>query len=106
MEDTIHPITPHTHTHTQLKFNREMYLYLLLRKYKFDFPQYRASQVMLVVKNPPASAGDTRDLGSIPGLGRYPGVGNGNPLQCSYLENSMDRGAWWAPDHEVEKSRT
>ena len=64
-----------------------MYLYLLLRKYKFDFPQYRASQVMLVVKNPPASAGDTRDLGSIPGLGRSPGVGNGNPLQCYCLEN-------------------
>ena len=83
-----------------------MYLYLLLRKYKFDFPQYRASQVMLVVKNPPASAGDTRDLGSIPGLGRSPGVGNGNPLQCSYLENSMDRGAWWAPVHEVENSGT
>ena len=63
-------------------------------EYKFDFPQYRASKVVLVVKNPPASAGDTRDLGSIPGLGRSPGVGNGNPLQCSYLENSMDRGAW------------
>ena len=51
-----------------------------------------------VVKNLPANAGDTRDSGSmaglIPGLGRYPGRGNGNPLQYSCLENSMDRGAW------------
>ena len=47
-----------------------------------------------VVKNPPAKAGDTRDVGSIPGSGRSPGEGNGNPLQCSCLENSMDRGAW------------
>ena len=44
-----------------------------------------------VVKNPPASAGDTRDVGSIPGSGRYPGGGNGNPLQYSCLENLMDR---------------
>ena len=56
-----------------------------------------------VVKNPPASAGDA---GSIPGLGRSPGEGNGNPLQCSCLENSMDRGAWRAAVHEVAKSRT
>ena len=51
-----------------------------------------ASQVALVVKNPPASAGDVRDMGSIPGLGRSPGEGNGNPLQYSCLENTMDRG--------------
>ena len=49
-----------------------------------------------VVKNPPASAGDTRDVGSIPGLGRSPREGNGNLLQCSCLENPKDRGAWWA----------
>ena len=49
-----------------------------------------ASQVALVVKNPPASAGDIRDLGSIPGLGRSPGVGKGYPLKYSGLENSMD----------------
>ena len=48
-----------------------------------------------VVKNLPASAGDTADMGSIPGLGRSPGGGNGNPLQYSCLENPMDRGAWW-----------
>ena len=49
-----------------------------------------------VVKNPPANAEDARDMGSIPGLGRSPGVGNINPLQFSCLENPMDRGAWWA----------
>ena len=54
-----------------------------------------------MVKNPPASAGDTRDSNSIPGLGRYPGVGNGNSLQYSCLENSMGRGAWEATIHEV-----
>ena len=47
-----------------------------------------------VVKNLPANAGDARDMGSIPGSGRSPGVGNGNPLQFSCLENSIDRGAW------------
>ena len=52
-----------------------------------------SSQVVLVVKNLPANAGDTRDVGLIPRLGRSPGVGNGTPLQYSYLENSMDRGA-------------
>ena len=50
----------------------------------------------LVVKNPPANAGDLRDLDSIPGLGRSPGGGHGNPLQYSCLENPMDRGTWQA----------
>ena len=59
-----------------------------------------------MVKNLPASAGDTRDIGSIPGLGRYPGGGNGNPLQYSCLENPMDRGAWWATVCGVTKSWT
>ena len=55
---------------------------------------HRASSVALLVKNPPANAGDdTRDVGSIPGLGRSPGEGNGNLLQYSCLENSMERGA-------------
>ena len=54
-----------------------------------------ASQVALVLKNPPANAGDTRDMGLIPGLGSSPGEGHGNPLQYSWLENVMDRGAWW-----------
>ena len=56
-----------------------------------------------MVKNPPANAGDIRDAGSNPGLGRSPGGGNGNPLQCSCLENPMDRGAWWATAHGVAK---
>jgi len=49
-----------------------------------------------VVKNPPANAGGTRDVGSIPRLRRSPGGGQGNPLQYSCLENPMDREAWWA----------
>ena len=53
-----------------------------------------------------ASACNEGDLGSIPGLGRSPGEGNGNPLQYSCLENPMDRGAWWATVHGVEKSQT
>ena len=57
-------------------------------------------------KNPAASAGDVRDAGSIPGSRRSPGGGSGNPLQCSCLENSMDRGAWWATVHGVAKSQT
>ena len=65
-----------------------------------------ASQGVLVVKNPPANAGDARDMGLIPGLGRSPGVGNGNPLQYSGLENPMDRGAWWATVHSIAKSWT
>ena len=66
----------------------------------------RASQVALVVKNPPANAGDIRDMGSIPGLGRSPRGGHGNPLQYSCLGNLMDRGAWWGTVHRVAKSRT
>ena len=52
------------------------------------------------------SACNAGDLGSIPGSGRSPGEGNGNPLQYSYLENSVDRGAWWATLHGVAKSQT
>ena len=62
--------------------------------------------VALVVKYPSANAGDIRDSGLIPGLGRSPGEGNGNPLQYSCLENLMDRGAWWATVHGVAKSWT
>ena len=59
--------------------------------------------MVLVVKNPPANTGDPRDAGSILGSGRSPGVGNGNPLQYSCLENYMDRGAWQAAVHSVTK---
>ena len=59
-----------------------------------------------VVKNLPANAGDTGDLGLIPGLGRSPGKGNGTPFQYSCLENPMNRGAWWATVFGVAKSWT
>ena len=60
----------------------------------------------LMVKNSPANAGDLRDTGLIPGSGRSPGGGHGNPLQYSCLENLMDRGAWWATVHGVAKCQT
>ena len=59
-----------------------------------------------MIKNSPANAGDTGNKGSIIGPGRFPGVGNGKQLQYSCLENSMDRGGWWATVHETAKSRT
>ena len=62
--------------------------------------------VAWMVKNWPANTWDLRDVGSIPGLGRSPGGGHSNPFQYSCLENSMDRGAWWARVHRVAKSRT
>ena len=58
-----------------------------------------------MVKNLPANAGDVRNTGLIPGSGRSPGVGNGNPLEYSCLENSMDRGARWASVRGVAESR-
>ena len=58
------------------------------------------------VKNPLANAGDARDAGSTPGSVRSTGGGNGNPLQFSCLENSTDKGAWWATAHRVAKSQT
>ena len=72
--------------------------------HNFDLQAWKAlqiahvlgSQVVLVVKNPAASAGDVIDVGLIPGLERSPGEGNGNPFQYSCLGNARDRGAWWA----------
>ena len=66
----------------------------------------RASHLALVVKNPPANAGDIRDAGSVLGSGRSPGGEHGNPLQYSCLENPMDKGAWWATDHRVAENQT
>ena len=87
------------------KYNKK-----LCRKPKFFFgptsPKKGASQVTVVVKNPPANAVDIRGIGSIPGSGRSPGKGNGNPLKYSCLENFMDRGAWWAKVYRVIKSQT
>ena len=65
-----------------------------------------ASQVLLMAKNPPADAGDIRDVGSLPGSGRSPGEGHSNPLQYSCLENPTDRGAWWATVHGVAELNT
>ena len=65
-----------------------------------------SSQVEPAVKNLPANAGDVKDEGLIPGLGRFPGGGHGDPLRYSCLENRMDRGAWRATVHRVAKSRT
>ena len=59
-----------------------------------------------VVKNPPSNAGEAGNVGLIPGLGRSPGGGHGNPLQYSCLENPMDREAWWATVHGVANSQT
>ena len=56
----------------------------------------KKAMVAQMVKNMPVSAGDIRDMDSIPGSGRSPGEGNGNPLQYSCLGNARDRGAWWA----------
>jgi len=62
--------------------------------------------VALVVKNLPANAGDVRDMSLVPGSGRFPGRGHGNPLQYYCLENSMDRGTWQATVHVVPESQT
>ena len=59
----------------------------------------------LVVKNPPANAGDAGDMSSSPGSGRSPGGGHDNPLQYSCLKNPMDRGAWWAIIHGSQRVR-
>ena len=62
--------------------------------------------LLLLVENPPASAGDIRDTGLIPGSGRSPEDGNGNPLQYYCLENPVDREAWWVTVYRVAKSWT
>ena len=67
---------------------------------------YIISQVVLVIKNPPAYAGDVRDMGSIPGSGICPEGAHGDPLQYSCLKNPMDSGVWWATVHGVAKKQT
>ena len=72
----------------------------------YTIKEFEEWQYGSVEKNLPASAADTRDMGSIPGSGRFSGIGNGNPIQYSCLENPMDRGTWWATVHGVTKSAT
>ena len=74
--------------------------------FKLGYEKRWASQVALVVKNPPANAGDIRDMGLIPGSGRSPGEGHNSPLQYSCLENPMNSGAWQAIVHRVAENWT
>ena len=100
------PGLPHCrwiHLSTKLKYKEtwSKQVDLLLRLYFF-----RASQVVQLIKNPPANTRDTRDTVSIPGSAGSPEVGNSNPLLYSCLENPMDRGAWRAIVHGDVKSQT
>ena len=79
-------------------------LYNLYDDLSINIFKIRTFQVALVVKKPPANAGDIRDLVLIPGWGRSPGGGHGNPLQYSCLRNQMNRGAWWTTVQMVTKS--
>ena len=83
-----------------------LFLRSKLLLFKLWCTSMRAFQVALVAKNPPANAGDIRDADSIPGSGKSPGGGHGNPLQYSCLENPMDRGTWQATVHRVTKNQT
>ena len=89
-------------------YNLKSFLLAFVFFYFFTviFTFHWASLVLLMVENPPASAGGIRDTGSIPGSGRSPGGGHGNPLQYSCLENPMDRGAWRAMVRGVAQSQT
>ena len=78
----------------------------ILMKSALLSPPYMGFPGGSVVKNSPSNAGDSRDVGLIPGMGRFPGGGNRNPLQYSCLESCTDRGAWQAMVHKVEKNRT
>ena len=77
-----------------------------VKEFKFYYKCCKGFPGGTLVKNLPANTGDRRDMCLFPGSGRYPKGGNGNPLQYSCLENSMDRGAWQATVHGVTKSRT
>ena len=87
-------------------------LHIEVETYNKEKPEFQSLFLSLgfpdgtMVKNPPTNAGDTRNGDSIPGSGRSPGEGNGNPLQYSCLENSMDRRVWQAMVHKVSKSQT
>ena len=89
-----------------LVYGMALHLRGLISPNEASFPGVNASQVELVVKNPPANAADIEDMSLILGLGRSPGEGHGNPLQYSCLENFMDRGAWRAIVHGVAHNWT
>ena len=76
----------------------------LARSFGLNQVQYGDFPGGTVITNTPAHAGDTKDKGSIPGLRRAPGVGNGKPLHYSCLKNSMDRGTWWGTVHGLAKN--
>lgn len=96
--------------HYHLSFDNPLEKFTKLRKVLYLWLQFyyqeRAAQVVLVVKNLPANAGDIREVGLIPGLGWSPWGGHGNPLQCPGLENPKDRGAWRASPWARIKSDT
>ena len=73
---------------TEVEINRDLFI--------SSSSVFKASQLVQLVKNLPANAGDARDVGLVPSLGRSPRVGTGNPLQYSHLGNPTDTGAWWA----------
>ena len=111
------PIDIQYETQLNLKFSRNekkkqrelicnIFYLTYYSKYHFNIYFTLGFQVALVVKNPPANAGDVRETGSTPGSGRCPGGGNGNPLWYLCLENPMDRGAWRAAVHGVAQSQT
>ena len=89
-----------------LSFSSNVVMNILIHYFWVLMQVCLASQVVLLVKNPSANAGDVRDAGSSPGLGRSPGGGPGKQLQYSCLENPMDRGAWRATIHGITKSQT
>ena len=91
----------YTHTHIYIDTYTHTHIYIDTHTHT-----HMASQVVLVVKNLPANAGDIREVALIPGWGRSPGGRHGNPLQYSCLENPIDRGAWRATVHGVTKSQT
>ena len=108
---------PHNHTNgvtfpaspgRHFDISGSIFLWNIMRlcRSKDSMKNRGASQVVLVIQNPPADAGDIKDMGSIPESGRFPEEGHGNPLQYSCLKNPMDRGAWRAPVHGVAKSQT
>ena len=90
----------------KLKKKRNIHTHNTNCELAYTHMDVRNSQVAMVVKNPPASAGDLRDTGPIPGWVRSPGRRHGNPLQYSCLENHMDRGPQQAIVHRITKSQT